>query len=628
AAYRHLARLGLIGRRVRRVDAAFLVGVPLYVLAIGNGRFLSSGDNTATRCAAGRILTAGTLDLRGLPEFRKEPPHYSTVRIGSRLLPSFPLGTALLSLPYRAAALAISRGKETLELRERWEKSFAALATAAAAVFLFLAVRRRFGDPAAFGVTFVFALATPAFSTSGQAMYSTTGEVFFLCLALFLLAGAEESRMVFAAAGLSFGAAFLCRPTALIPAAALALAFATTRLRAAALAAGAALSIGLSALWLKSLYGHPLGGYGLMNGGRSMWNVGSFTAFAGSLLSPSRGLIVFFPYLLFLAIEVPASDRFSRRLRFAALAAASGCFALASSYAKWWGGHGLGPRLMAEASPFLALLTLPIFASWPRLGPVRRWGFAAAVVFSAATQILLVYRAEPDEWNASVSVDENPGALWSLRGGQLAAAWLPRLEATALAAAEIEGSPTRWRRVDLSEAANARYDLDPFRADASEKSWPHYPRLDARRHDTPLSLFRFLPRERLNAVTTCRHATPAALTVPLVSCRALHAVLAAGATGGRRDTGAVAFWELRYEGGETERLPIRLNADAFEYHAEGRAAPVPPDRVYEGTAGDDDVLVRSTFVPLLQDRRLASIRLVGDPGSDAGVTVFAVTLER
>jgi hypothetical protein len=154
-----------------------------------------------------------------------------------------------------------------------------------------------------------------------------------------------------------------------------------------------------------------------------LWQWRSLDGIAGNLFSPSRGLLIFFPYVLF----VPFAWRRAKASPFVhwwvcSAAALAGTVAIASCYAKWWGGASLGPRLMTEAAPFLALLTLPMFGSGG-LPVVWRTSFWTAVVFAAATQFLLAYNPAACRWIVDADVDARPDLLWSLRDSQLAAAW-------------------------------------------------------------------------------------------------------------------------------------------------------------------------------------------------------------
>jgi hypothetical protein len=397
-----------------------IVGMPVYVLASSSGWGHTSGDNTATRLLGLLIVREGTIDLSRLPEYQGEPLHYSAMRVGEKVLPTYPLGTGLLSVPYAALALAAAGDDWRPRYVNRWERHLSALLATAATVFLFLAVREVAGDFAGLGTAFVFAFGTTAFSSMSQALWSTTGEVFLLCLALWMALPDRASPSRCLAAGLLLGGAFLCRPTATIAAGALGIVlFLRRRTDFAWYGAAALTSTVLAAMVLFRLYGHPLGGYGLMH--RATWGHNAVEGVLGTLLSPSRGLLPFCPYVLLL----PAAWRHLtptpalRRSLLGAFAAVAAYYLLVSVFDHWTGGWSVGPRLLTEAAPFIAILTVPAWLLLPR----RRWWrvpFLVAVAFAAATQVLSVYSDRAEQANFRLT---DSAAFWSLRGSQLAAIW-------------------------------------------------------------------------------------------------------------------------------------------------------------------------------------------------------------
>jgi hypothetical protein len=433
------ARRGALTPAVLLLAGAF----PLYALYTGNAVNLTTGDNAATRVLPSLLLTRGTVDLSKTPPFVGPNPHYAGVRVGARVLDLFPSGTALVALPHAALALLGSGGRVTPALVSRWDKHAAALLSVAAACFLFLALRR-WGDAEALGASAVFALASPVPSSAAQSLWSVTGETFAICLALWLLL---RARSFPAAAGLAMAAAFACRPTAVLPALAAGAVLAATERRAlfryaAAFCGGAVVVVAAH----MALYGHPLGAYGSMNTAERAFNAHFVSGLAGVLASPSRGLLVYCPWVLLVPFGLRPAWRTDRRLFAwiaASLAVSVGIVFIASAHVMWWGGWSLGPRLATEAAPFLALACIPLFRSKE---PIRRL-LLALFAIAAATQLLLAYNPAASDWNVRVFDRAGRRSLWYWDRGQLAAAWGASIHIDG-APATTPGGDDLWGSVD------------------------------------------------------------------------------------------------------------------------------------------------------------------------------------
>jgi Dolichyl-phosphate-mannose-protein mannosyltransferase len=416
-----------VGTRVAPGDAGLAIVTTFFAALTGNGVCLTSGDNRASRHIPFQVVEHATVALDGVAEYRADPGHYSVGRFRGRLLSTFPLGTPLLAVPVAAAmrVLGTLRESDDARLVDRLEKYTGALLTSTAAFVLFLGLRRRFGDaPSLLGAA-VFAFSTTAFTTAGQSLSSHTGELLCLASALALLLGERESRPEALCAGLLVGAAFLCRPTALLVAGALAFAVARSRRKDVfVFLLGAAASTAAAIAWLHSVYGVALGGYGSLNGSGA-WSRSPLEGLVGTLVSPSRGLFVFQPYLLFLPLLVTRREERLGAWRDTTLLVFASIWILVGCYAKWWGGHSFGPRLFTETAPFAALAAALCFEA-TRARARMRVALAASVVFAASTEVLGAYRQPAAWWNGLVKLDEHPEVLWNVRDGQLAAAWIPR----------------------------------------------------------------------------------------------------------------------------------------------------------------------------------------------------------
>jgi hypothetical protein len=436
-------------RRTLKPGDLLLAGAfPLYALYAGNAAVLSSGDNAAISALPSVILTRGTLDLSKTPPFDGPNLPYSSVRAGKRILNTFPSGTAFLALPHAALGLVGSGGRVTPELVDRWEKHAAALLTVAAVALLWAAFRR-WGDGAALGAAAVFALATPVPANAAQALWSFTGEISCLALAIFL---ALRARPLPAWAGVAAGAAFACRPTALVGAVAIGAAIlATDRRSAVRYAAGLGAVLAAACGVQFALYGHPLGAYGAMNTAQRAFSANYVGGLAGVLASPSRGLLVFCPWVLLLPLGVARRNESPAGLfawTLASLGAAAATVLLAASHVLWWGGWSLGPRLTTEAAPFLALAATPLFLF---AGRPMRSAFLALAAFAAATQFLLAYTEGVRGWDPLVLERVGPRALWWWKDGQLASAWGRPLRVYDAVPTSTPGADELWCSIDAPE---------------------------------------------------------------------------------------------------------------------------------------------------------------------------------
>ncbi|MCG6925707.1 MAG: hypothetical protein LJF30_10385 [Acidobacteria bacterium] len=421
---RRALRVDARGFRLRSLDVALLLAFPLYLLFIGNGLWLTSADNISTMALGPVVLRKGTIDLSSVPIYQKRRLPYSGIRVGDRILPAFPLGTGLLSVPYVAVTeLTLPGGDDDARARRR-DKHLAALLTVATTVLFFLGVRSRHGETSALAVTLVFALATTVFSNTSQALWSITGALFLLSVALWLLLAPDASTGRALLAGLAVGGAFACRPTVLLAGGALAIFLWRRWPELLVYAFGVLISVGVTVLALHAVYGHPLGGYGLINPG-NRWGDHLQEGLVGTLLSPSRGVLLFFPYLFLLPWGLP-SLRDDPRLRQTVLAASVASIAIylvVSGYDVWWGGKSVGPRLMTEVAPFLALLMLPVFRRWRELGRTRM-ALAVTLALAVGTQVLSTYTYRAYVWNRHFDIGQKP-VRWSYGQSQLLALWCP-----------------------------------------------------------------------------------------------------------------------------------------------------------------------------------------------------------
>jgi hypothetical protein len=259
------------------------------------------------------------------------------------------------------------------------ELILASAIVALAAVIVLLVARRFSPAPTALFVALTFAFATPAWSTGSRALWMHGFSMLLLPAGIWAMLSKRWS-----AAGALFLLAYFVRPTNVVPMA-FAFAWALWEGRRAALlfAAGAAPVGAVFCALNLGIYGTPLAPFFFAKraGTASLalhHRIGE--ALLGNLISPSRGLFVFSPVLLFSLGGLWRWSR-SRETRPLGLFLSAVCLShllLMSLYEDWFGGHSYGPRYMSDLSSCLALALLPVLPSLRTLARVL-FGVALAV---------------------------------------------------------------------------------------------------------------------------------------------------------------------------------------------------------------------------------------------------------
>ncbi len=153
------------------------------------------------------------------------------------------------------------------------------------------------------------------------------------------------------------------------------------------------------------------------------------TGLYGTLLSPSRGLLVFSPFLIVVAaaclghLRALAGDRL---FRLAAVWSGLQLLAIATK-GVWWGGHSYGPRLLAEVMLPAALVSCLV---WRRLErpprPRARILFAGAYLACGLAAVYVhsyqgLFNHHAHRWNWMPDVDRHPQLLFDWRHPQFLA---------------------------------------------------------------------------------------------------------------------------------------------------------------------------------------------------------------
>ena len=420
---------------VGRVALALALGS--FVLYNANIREISSQDTLPARVLPYEVLEYGRLDLDRLFQAwpADAPLPFWIQRVGSHYRSNYPITPALLAIPVYAGPVFLGAGDSWLVLNVLSKLAaslFAALSVAA--VYLAageLARRQGTGEGSALAAAAVYAVATPTWAVSSQGLWGHAPAQLGLAVALWTLLRHETGRWGAAVAGLAAGVMVASRPSTGLVAAILAVFAALSRERA-----GPPFILALGAV-LASVAAHNLAVFGSLEGGyaelhrthaeyhgvASAWNASVGEGLLGVLVSPSRGLFVYSPVLLFPAggLLVWLVRRRGDLLAYAAVAVAAAIGTIAL-FSVWWGGHSFGPRLLADVVPALILGLVPI---WPAVwrSRVLRSTLFVAFILSVLVEVVGAFHfpsSRDVDWNTSPKdVDFAHERLWDWRDPQL-----------------------------------------------------------------------------------------------------------------------------------------------------------------------------------------------------------------
>ena len=291
---------------MRRPACLFAIAFVIYNL---NLRPIPSGDTAPAALLPLTIIAGHTLTLDRFAEWYRDQQHMHAAwftRAGDgHYYSSFPIALPLLIAPLYAPFVVLDIQhmpvESVLVLARVLEKLSASL-VASLSVVAFLSLAARLASPrTAWLLVLVYAFATPTWSISSQALWQHGASELAIILGLLCLVRAAEAPGAWqfpALAGLCAGMGVAIRLSNLVPCALMAAYAVLSRWRTGqkALFTGcAAVPLGAGLVYNLRIFGSALGSY--PSGWLMQGNV--LEGFAGLLISPSRGLLVFCPVFLF-----------------------------------------------------------------------------------------------------------------------------------------------------------------------------------------------------------------------------------------------------------------------------------------------------------------------------------------
>lgn len=410
--------------------------------------FLISRVHQVTDSSYSMMLSQSLLDHGSfaLDHYTLQPV-YQLETVDGHTYYQFPPGSSVLSVPFvwvlnRFGVSAVKAdGTYNPRGEVMIEAGLAALLMATLAVIFFFTARFTLPPGWSAVVALGGALGTQVYSTASRALWSETWGILLLGIAIFLLLAHEIGKRrlspVLFASLLSW--MYFVRPTFAVPIAALSvylLLFHRTLLVRYAATGAAWLAGFVFYSWLH--YGQLLPSY--YRADRLLFNV-FWTALAGNLISPARGLFVYVPVLLFVAYLLVRYRKFlsHTRLVWLSLSIVVVHLIVVSGFPHWWGGHSFGPRFTTGLVPWLVLLAIlgiRAMLSWREQQTAQSsrslaWRVqlflgGALLMLSVVINTLGATSHATWLWNIRPrGVDEHPERLWDWRQPQFLAGYLP-----------------------------------------------------------------------------------------------------------------------------------------------------------------------------------------------------------
>jgi hypothetical protein len=448
----------------RSLGTSVLIGIVCFLVYNANLRSISAGDTYPARYLPFGILRHGSLSLDPiLTTVQQKSPHAYWIQSGrgGRTVSLYPVVLPVLLSPlYVPAALQLRSQRwpeESLERTARiMEKLTASLLAATSAALLFLLLQRRASPRVALMLTLVYAFGTTTWVISSQALWQH-GLAELLLVSVLLLVSGPATRWTVIAAGSMLALVAANRPPDVLLAAPLGLhGLFWARRRAPLLVAAAVIPAALVLAYNLAVVGHWAGGYALAREKMQFLGYDPFLGLAGLLFSPTHGLFVFSPFLIFVPVLFRRvwEDAGHRRLTLA-LGIAVVLQLLAYSKADWAGGASWGPRWLTDLLPILFWMLPPIVVSLRAMGRlVFACGCAAAVLIEAIGAFWYMNVSD----DAIASASNRKQALWDIRNAPFVAElrhapapidlWTPEYRCDATT---VQGSLDR-----LADLANAR----------------------------------------------------------------------------------------------------------------------------------------------------------------------------
>jgi len=409
--------------QLKKLPILFFAVLILYNI---NLREISSGDTLPSRYLPISIITGLNLDLDEFPYLyntKTNSEYFYIQNSKGHWLSSYPVMPAILSVPVYIPAVIFN-----LTGDPRWVNLFSKFASSAivslSALFMFMTLKLILSEDMAILISLLYAFATSNWSVASQGLWQHGPVELCLSIALYFLV--KGDKWIYLASPFLALAVAARMSTALI-AGGLFLYVIVYHRKEIIKFAFSTIPVALL-LFTYNLYyfGNLTGGNARLESKMlelkpiaSVWSANFLPGLTGLLISPSRGLLIFSPVIVFSFAGIYYIFKNGAAPLYKYLSAISIFYILLFSfYTSWWGGHTYGYRYLIDIVPFLCIFiafAIEKIMSSKRLKLI----FTLLFCFSIFVQVIGFFNY-PDTWNSiPKDVDIHPERVWDVTDNQI-----------------------------------------------------------------------------------------------------------------------------------------------------------------------------------------------------------------
>jgi len=352
----------------------FLAGLSPFVKALGIftisfGIYMhslpaNSGDTVPTKLLPISIIEKNDLNL---DEFRYaiyRGHYYSMIKLNDHFYSTYPIYSGITITPIYLAVKWVAP-----ETFENWKHEYsqrngdlqegivalmhkysaAIISAFAVTIFWLIATRLEVSLIVSLPTTIAFAVGSPIMSSMALQVWSHGPAILFMLLAVYFSASLVEERQAnigLALGGMAAAWSVACRPTGFVAASLLALYVLLKHGKRSLFFGLPFLVLFCGVIYFNiDIYGKLFGGY---QGQVEKFSMPTFYRLFQLLMSPSRGLLPFAPYVLILLFFIPKVFQRKVDLLTLTIFAAVAEFSIYICWSIWWGGNCFGPRLLSD----------------------------------------------------------------------------------------------------------------------------------------------------------------------------------------------------------------------------------------------------------------------------------------